>query len=122
MTYSLEHVDGTARLTELLNTLQHDVDELRHLVSVYDDAVTMAGRHPAADADGTGRQGTRGPSRPTEMIALDPHREGLHKELNIGAPYITYAIAYVRGVAASMDRALSVWEGEDSAPLGGTTP
>lgn len=115
MTYSSEHVTSPERFTDLLDTLHRDVVELRQLASVFEDAVTMAGRHPVVDADGTGRQGTRGPSRPTELIALDPHREELQAELNIGAPYLIYAIAYVRGVVASMDRALSRWEGEDAA-------
>lgn len=99
-------------MTQLLDTLQADVDELRQMLLIYDDAVTMPGRTPDVDADETGRQATHGPSRPTERTALDPDRSALVSELRTGAPYLATAIAYVRGVTASMDRSLSRWEGE----------
>jgi hypothetical protein len=97
----------------LLDTLQSDLDELRHMASVYDDATTTAGLIPDVDPEGTGRQATHGPSRPTERTALDGARAALTRELNNGATQLPYAIAVVRGVTASMDRALSAWEGED---------
>lgn len=113
MTYSLDHVAERSRLAQLLTVLQKELKELRQMVNIYDDAMTMPGRRSDVDPDGTGRQATHGPSRPTELTALDPAREALVRELNNGATYIPYAIAYVRGVTASMDRALSKWEGED---------
>ncbi|WP_437109707.1 DUF7169 domain-containing protein [Streptomyces scopuliridis] len=122
VTYSSEHVAYGQRLTQYLDTLQRDLNELRQMVSVLDDALTVPGRHPGADGDGAGRQATHGPSRPTERLALDQARECLQRELNNGASYIRYAIAYVRGVTASMDRSLSQWEGEDSALDSGGTP
>ncbi|MEU1200165.1 hypothetical protein ABZ446_28620 [Streptomyces sp. NPDC005813] len=105
-------------MISLADALQRDLDELRHYVSVYDDAVTMPGRRPDVDADGTGRQATHGPSRPTEDVVLDERRERLQAELNNGAYWLPRAIAMVRGIVASMDRALSVWEGEGEAARG----
>jgi hypothetical protein len=70
------------------------------------------------DADGTGRQATRGPSRPTEDLVLDERRTALQDELKMGAAWVPRAIAMVRGVTASMDRALSSWEGESVAARG----
>lgn len=102
-------------MTEFLNALDSASAELRQLVSAYGDAVTMPGRRPDVDADGTGRQATHGPSRPTERTALDPGRTALQAELKNGAAWLPYAIAAVRGVSASMDRALARWEGEDAA-------
>lgn len=120
MTYSLDHVADGQRLAKLLDSLESDLSELRRMVAIYDEAVTMPGRRqPGVDADGTGRQATHGPSRPTERTALDEAREALQRELKSGATYIPYAIAYVRGVTASMDRALSSWEGEDDSTLTG---
>jgi hypothetical protein len=105
-------------MTALLGVLQQDMEEVRHLLTVYDDAVTMPGRRqPGVDADG-GRQATHGPSRPTEACALDERRTALHAELKIGALWLPRAIAIVRGVAASMDRALANWEGADPVPGG----
>lgn len=100
-------------MTTLVNSLQRDLTELRQMVSAYDDAVTMPGRRPDVDADGTGRQATHGPSRPTEVTALDERRTALHEELKNGVRWLPYAIAAVRGVTASMDRALHTWEGEE---------
>ncbi|WP_327379398.1 DUF7169 domain-containing protein [Streptomyces sp. NBC_01212] len=114
MTYSPIHVAEGQQLTDLVDTLERDLIELRQMVSVYDDAVTMPGRHPDVDPDGTGRRATKDPSRPTEIIALDGARAALREELNTGASHLVYAIAYVRGVTASMDRALLRWEGEDA--------
>lgn len=82
----------------------------------------MPGRVPDVDADGTGRQATHGPSRPTELTALDERREALARELKTGAAQLPYALAYVRGVSASMDRALSRWEGEDVHDTPGDNP
>ncbi|MGW0468285.1 DUF7169 domain-containing protein [Streptomyces sp. NPDC003027] len=111
-------------MNQLLDTLEHDVSELRQMVSIYEDAVTMPGRVPDVDVDGTGRQATHGPSRPTERIALDDQREALQRELNSGATHLPYAAAVVRGVIASMDRALSRWEGEGEVRerIGGVSP
>jgi hypothetical protein len=106
-------------MTDLVKALESALTELRHMVSVYDDAVTMPGRRPDTDPDGTGRQATHGPSRPTELTALDPAREALARELNRGAAQLPYAIAVVRGVTASMDRALFLWEGEDEYAIPG---
>jgi hypothetical protein len=100
-------------MTELLDALDRVSAEVRQFVNAYGDAVTMPGRRPDVDADGTGRQATHGPSRPTELVALDPGRAALRAELNTGAKWLPYAIAAVQGVAASMDRALARWEGED---------
>ncbi|MET7939688.1 hypothetical protein [Streptomyces sp. NPDC005302] len=121
MTYSPDHVADGQRMIELLDTLQRDLDEVRQFVTAYGDAVTMPGRRPDVDADGTGRQATHGPSRPTEATALDERRAALHEELKIGARLLPYAIATVRGVSASMDRMLSLWEGEypDQSSPGG---
>ncbi|MFD9442110.1 hypothetical protein [Streptomyces sp. NPDC060001] len=116
MTYSPDHVADGQQMIALLNTLQRDLNELRQMVTAYGDAVTMPGRRPDVDADGTGRQATHGPSRPTEATALDERRAVLQRELNNGAAWLPHAIAMVRGVSASMDRALSSWEGEDSIP------
>ncbi|MET9126949.1 hypothetical protein [Streptomyces sp. NPDC004528] len=118
MTYSPSQVADGQHLIALVTALTRDLDELRHYVSVYDDAVTMPGRRPDVDADGTGRQATHGPSRPTEDTVLDERREGLQTELNNGAYWLTRATAMVRGVVASMDRALSSWEGESIAAGG----
>ncbi|MGW1547473.1 DUF7169 domain-containing protein [Streptomyces sp. NPDC002346] len=113
MTYSPTHVAHGQHLTHLLDTLERDLIELRQMASIYDDAVTMPGRRPDVDPDGTGRKGTTDPSRPTENIALDSAREALRKQLETGISHTTYAIAYVRGATASMDRALAHWEGEE---------
>lgn len=114
MTYSPDHVADGQRMTELLDALERAAIEVRQFVSAYDDAVTMPGRRrPGVDADGTGRQATHGPSRPVEVLALDECRAALQAELKNGAVWLTYATAAVRGVSASMDRALAKWEGED---------
>ncbi|MFD7776619.1 hypothetical protein [Streptomyces sp. NPDC059753] len=119
MTYSSEHVADGQQLTALAHALQRDLDELRHFLSIYDDAVTMPGLRPDVDADGTGRQATHGPSRPTERTALDSSRAELQAELKNGTVWLPRAIAIVRGVVASMDRALSTWEGESIDAAGG---
>lgn len=118
MTYSPSHVADGQHLTTLVNALQGDLDELRHYLSIYDDAVTMPGRRPDVDADGTGRQATHGPSRPTEAVVFDDRRTRLQEELKRGSHWVTRATAMVRGVVASMDRALSSWEGESQAAGG----
>lgn len=119
MTYSPFHVADGQHLTALLDTLERDLIDLRQMVSIYDDAVTMPGRRPDVDPDGTGRKATTDASRPTENIALDSAREALRKQLEIGISHTTYAIAYVRGATASMDRALTHWEGEEVQVPGG---
>ncbi|MFJ3248369.1 hypothetical protein [Streptomyces sp. NPDC086782] len=101
----------------LLDALQRDVDELRHFLIVYDDAVTMPGRRRLGVDAGGGRQA--GPNRPTETVALDERREALQRELNRGAAWVPRAIAIVRGVTASMDRALADWEGEHTSEVPG---
>lgn len=116
MTYSPDHVADGERMTELLATLERDVMEVRQFAIAYDDAVTMpARRRSGVDADG-GRQAATGISRPTERTALDESRSALVDELKNGAAQLAYAVAVVRGVSASMDRALAHWEGEDAAP------
>ncbi|MEU8840278.1 hypothetical protein AB0D97_14255 [Streptomyces roseus] len=114
VTYSSEHASGQ-RLSQLISRLQEAADELRQMSAAYDDALTARGRFPTAGQDETGRSATRGPSRPTEDIALDAARQALTEELKIGAEYLPTAIAYVLGVTASMDRALARWEGEDAS-------
>ncbi|WP_435822003.1 DUF7169 domain-containing protein [Micromonospora parva] len=103
-------------MIDLLHQLEHHAGEIRQFVTVYDDAVTMPGRRrPGVDADG-GRQASHGPSRPTEATAIDERRCDLQEELKTGAHWLAYAVAATAGVAASMDRALSRWEGEDVPP------
>lgn len=119
MTYSPHHIADGQHLTTLVTALQHDLDELSHFLSIYEDAVTMPGRRPGMDADGTDRQATHGPPRPTEDTVLDMRRTGLQAELHNGAHWLPRAIAIVRGVTASMDRALSAWEGESTDAAGG---
>lgn len=113
MTYSPDHVADGQHLIELLNTLDRDVSELRRMVSIYDDAATMPARRQAGMDAGEGRQ-TACVSRPTEATALDGRRLDLQSELKNGAHWIPQAIAVIRGVTASMDRALTRWEGEDT--------
>jgi hypothetical protein len=115
VTYSPDHVADGTQMIALLDALERDLGELRQMLTAYDDAVTMPGRRRlGVDADGTGRQATHGPSRPTEATALDECRAALQAELKNGVRWLPYAVAAVRGVTASMDRALSSWEGEDS--------
>ncbi len=108
-------------MIDLIAALIQAVREVEQFVSAYDDAVTMPGRRPDVDADGTGRTPTTGPSRPTEATALDERRLALQTELKNGAEWLAYAVAATRGVSASMDRALARWEGEDTflQPPGG---
>lgn len=114
MTYSPDHVADRQKMIELLAALERDMNELRHYLSIYDDAVTMPGhRRAGVDADG-GRQTHHGISRPTEVTALDERRTALRAELKTGAQWLPRAVAIVRGVTASMDRALSCWEGVDA--------
>ncbi|MFJ4768505.1 hypothetical protein ACIP88_05210 [Streptomyces uncialis] len=101
-------------MTVLLGTLERDLADLRQMVSVLDDALTSRARRPGLDDADGGRQVTH-VSRPTEALALDEARAVLHAELQNGARWLPYAIAAVRGVTASMDRALAEWEGEDTA-------
>ncbi|MFG2292011.1 hypothetical protein [Streptomyces sp. NPDC048603] len=121
VTYGLDHNTGQ-RLSQLVDQLSQAVDELRQMCAVYDDAITARGRHPGAGDDGTGRRATGGLPRPTEDLALDDARLALLTELKIGAAYLPNAIAYVRGVTASMDRALSRWEGEDAESASAPVP
>jgi hypothetical protein len=114
VTYSPDHATDGQRMTDLLDALIQAALEVRQFVTVYDDAVTMPGRRPDVDADGTGRTGTRDPGRPTEATALDGRRSALTAELKNGADWLAYAVAATRGVSASMDRALARWEGEDA--------
>lgn len=113
MTYSPDHVADGQRMTDLLDALEQAASEVRQFVNAYDDAVTMpARRGTGVDADG-GRQAKSGPSRPVEALALDESRAALHAELKNGVRWLPYAVAAVRGVSASMDRALALWEGEE---------
>ncbi|WP_420705681.1 DUF7169 domain-containing protein [Streptomyces sp. NRRL F-5630] len=118
MTYLSDPSTTEQRLSDLVTALQEAVDEVRQMVVIYSDAVHMPGLGPEQDPDGTGRKATTGPSRPTERTALDERRQALRDELNKGASQLPYAIAVVRGVAASMDRALACWEGEVPAISG----
>ncbi|MEV6684412.1 hypothetical protein AB0N28_03550 [Streptomyces sp. NPDC051130] len=111
VTYRFDHA-SEHQLSQLIERLQEALDELRQMSAAYSDATTARSRNPRSAPDETGRSATRGPSRPTEDIALDDARQALHDELKIGARYLPAAIAYVLGVTASMDRALSRWEGE----------
>jgi hypothetical protein len=111
VTYGFDHA-SEQHLSQLIGRLQSALDELRQMAAAYEDATTARSRNPRAAPDETGRSATRGPSRPTEDIALDDARQALHDELKIGAQYLPFAIAYVLGVTASMDRALCRWEGE----------
>lgn len=116
MTYSPDHAENAARMVCFLDALERAVTEIRQFVTAYGDAVTMPGRRrPGVDADGTGRQATHGPNRPTEDTAICERRGALQAELKNGADQLPYAIAVVRGVSASMDRALAHWEGEDAS-------
>lgn len=109
-------------MTDLVRALIQAAREVEQFVTAYGDAVTMPGRRPDVDADGTGRTPTTGPSRPTEATALDERRLALLAELKTGAEWLAYAVAATRGVSASMDRALALWEGEDATlqPPGGS--
>jgi hypothetical protein len=119
VTYSLDHVTGDRWLTELLDTLETDVSELRRMLIVYADVMDLPGRGPEADPDRTGRQATHDPARPTERVALDSSRAGLAAAIHSGAQRVTYAIALVRGTTAELDRALLVWEGYAIPGTGG---
>ncbi|WP_425608700.1 DUF7169 domain-containing protein [Streptomyces albipurpureus] len=120
VTYSSAHATDGRHLAHLIDALDRDLSELRQMVSACGAAVNAPGRRPDVDADGTGRRVSSGPSRPTERYALDETREDLQCELNIGATRLTHAIAHVRGITASMDRALSRWEGRDESVSGST--
>lgn len=122
MTYSLEHVKEVQHLTTLVDALSRDLAGIRHLLNIYDDAVTMPGRTPDMDADGTGRKADSGPSRPTERVALDEARTALQHELDTGIEHLTRARAYVLGTTAAMDRALAFWEGEEPVLSTGESP
>lgn len=102
-------------MSDLIDALIQAAHEVRGFVTIYDDAATMPGQRPDVDADGTGRRAASGPGRPTEAAALDGRRAALQTELKTGAEWLAYAVAATRGVSASMDRALSRWEGEDTA-------
>jgi hypothetical protein len=110
VTYGAEHTTGQ-RLSEFVTVLSEAVIELHQMCAVYDDAVAARSRRPGGGDDGARRCATGGVSRPTEDIALDDDRQALVTELKIGASLLPTAIACVRGVTASMDRALSRWEG-----------
>ncbi|MFD5198852.1 hypothetical protein ACFWM7_01515 [Streptomyces sp. NPDC058375] len=122
MTYSSEHVEEVQHLTTLADEIRCDLAEMDRLLSIYDDAVTMPGRTPDMDADGTGRKASTGPSRPTERVALDEARTALQHELATGIEYLTRARAYVLGTTAAMDRALLRWEGEEPVLSTGESP
>ncbi|GAA1064727.1 DUF7169 domain-containing protein [Streptomyces asiaticus] len=115
MTYSPNHATDGHQLSHLVTRLKDAVDELEQMVIACGDTLYLPSRRPHADPDGTGRQATREPSRPTEDTALDGARLRMHREHDIGTTYITHALAYVMGVTAALDRALSRWEGQ--APL-----
>lgn len=113
MTYSPAITTEETHLYDLIDALDRAVSDLRRMMSIYDDALTMPGRTPDVDPDGTGRRATSGPSRPTERTALDDDRTRLAAQVKNGIPHIASATAHVRGVVAAMDRALAVWEGEE---------
>ncbi|WP_435865163.1 DUF7169 domain-containing protein [Streptomyces spectabilis] len=111
MTYSLDHIAAGKRTEALLTALNLATDDLRQLVSALGEASTMPSRMPDVDTDG--RHATRQPSRPTETTALDGKRAALCTELNSADATLPRVIAIVRGLSASMDRALARWEGEE---------
>ncbi|OSC76479.1 hypothetical protein B5180_01610 [Streptomyces sp. BF-3] len=109
-------------MTTLVDGIRSDLAEMDRLLNIYDDAVTMPGRTPDVDADGTGRKADSGPSRPTERAALDEARTALQHELKTGIEHLTRARAYVLGTIAAMDRALTFWEGEEPVLSTGESP
>ncbi|WP_435858644.1 DUF7169 domain-containing protein [Streptomyces varsoviensis] len=117
MTYSPHQFTADHYLRHLVTVLHKDVSELGRVLNICEDMIDTPGRRPSADPDGTGRLATRGPSRPTEEIALDEARQDVVAQHRTGITYITHAIAYVRGVRADLDRALSHWEGDEAPEL-----
>ncbi|MFB7114089.1 hypothetical protein [Streptomyces sp. NPDC056291] len=114
VTYSPDHVADGQKLSAFLDALQRDVDELRHFLTIYDEAVTMPGRYQSG-----GGGSSTAPVRPTERVALDDRRCSLQLELNRGVMWMPRAIAIVRGVTSSMDRTLADWEGESAHEVPG---
>lgn len=116
VTYSPDHVSDDGRhLATLIATLRDDLAELDQMVRAVEDAMHVPGATPGSTTDGP-RQATHGPARPTERLALDESREALRAQLHAGSHHLPYAIAYVRGITASLDRALSQWEGAEYTP------
>ncbi|WP_431312932.1 DUF7169 domain-containing protein [Streptomyces silvensis] len=111
VTYSPDHVAVGKQTEALLAALNDAISDLRQLVSALEDASTMPARVPDVDTDG--RHATRQPGRPTEKTALDELRAALRTELNSADAMLPRVIAIVRGLSASMDRALARWEGEE---------
>lgn len=111
MTYSPAHVTDDHRLSDLLGILDRDMSELRQMTAIYGDAMDLPGRRSEVDPDRTGRQATHGPSRPTEVLALDESRALMRTAAANGVARVVRAIALVRGSVAEMDRALQGWEG-----------
>lgn len=120
MTYSLGHVRNDQRLIALLDTLDRDVSGIRRLLDICDDVMDLPGRRPPVDPDRTGRQATHGPSRPTEVTALDPARALLTAAVEQGVTRVARATALVRGTAEELDQALAIWEGLDAGGVRGT--
>lgn len=114
MTYRPNHVADGEQLAHLADALLDDARALAQLIDVCRPALSLPGRRPVEDPeDETGRTATRGePPRPTEEVAVDTARLRMCAEFTIGAAHLVSALAYVRGVSAALDRALSHWEGE----------
>ncbi|GAA0641605.1 hypothetical protein GCM10009548_02300 [Streptomyces malaysiensis subsp. malaysiensis] len=115
MTYIPNHVADGHQLTNLVGILTKDVEELCRMVDICADVADMPGQRPEGTAERTGGGTSAGPSRPTEEIALNSARLLLQSEITTSTAYMIHAIAYVRGVTAALDRALSTWEGEAPA-------
>ncbi|WP_459650224.1 DUF7169 domain-containing protein [Kitasatospora sp. Ki12] len=112
MTYSPTHVTPAQRVEDLAAALTRDLAEIPRLFELCDAVSDMRGRRPPADPDGTGRRASAGPGRPTEDTALDEARQLVTDEQRAAVQHMVKAAAYVKGVRAALDRALSAWEGE----------
>lgn len=121
VTYRPNHVADGHELARLADALLDDARALVRLVDVCRPALSLPGRRPTEDPeDETGRTASRGePPRPTEEAAVDTARLRMCAEFTTGAAHLVSALAYVRGVSAALDRALSHWEGEAPAVVRG---
>ena len=94
-----------------LHTMTEDLAEAARLVELCEAVSTLRGRRPA----GAGARPAGGVPRPTEDTALDEARLGVVNELRTAESHLLAASAYVKGVVAALDRALSGWEGRPGA-------
>jgi hypothetical protein len=118
MTYSPSHVTPAQRVEELAAKLVCDVADVLRLADLACSVADTRGQRPPVDPDNIGRRGSAGPGRPTEDIALDDARLLVVHEQTTAVQHMIKAVAYVRGAAAALDRALSEWEGEPYVPEG----